>query len=213
MKTAITILTWNRVGKLKETVETFRSFNKNAYDDHTIVVNNGSDDGTREYVDSMPLTSIHLDSNLGAQKGKMTCWQEAKKRGYDYILFLEDDFPSLRDCPIAVFENFLAEREDIGYIRLNDKKYRPNHVISKKKVTYSNWFWFEGEKIRTSDYNFTTNPIMFRTSLVDHFVPYGNAKHEKDYMRWYMDKYKLQAQVKPFIFKTVIEPRQEGWIR
>tara|TARA_Y100000034_G_C6861891_1_gene392387 strand:- start:963 stop:1565 length:603 start_codon:yes stop_codon:yes gene_type:complete len=199
---------------LKETISTFSAINRDInLDKDLIVVDNSSTDGTVKFLKKSNYNIILNSSNLGAQSGKMIGWKKALDLGYEYILFIEDDFPSINPVNIDIMESFLLKHEDVGYIRLNDKKYLKKHVITKRPIAYSNWFFYKGIKIRTSNYNFTTNPVFFRASLVEHFLKYGKAKSEKDYMRWYMDKYDLQAHMKPHSFKTIIKKRREDWIR
>ena len=100
MRTAIVILTWNRIKGLKNTLSTFKKYNPGVKDKDIIIVDNGSTDGTQEYLKNTNYDIILNGSNLGAQEGKYIGWNAALERGYDFIIFIEDDNPCYRKVPI-----------------------------------------------------------------------------------------------------------------
>lgn len=202
------MLTWNRLKKLRKTLDSFHRYNGDKFKDHMYIVDNGSKDGTHEYLKKTGLHVMTNETNEGAQAGKYKGWTEAMNRGYEYLIFIEDDFPSLRDIPIKKLEAYLDEHKEVGYIRLNDKKTRKTHKVTKLRHNYWPWFKYKGEKMRKSDYHFTSNPTIFRTSLVPHM---GGAETEVDYMRSYLGQYDYMCFLNNACFKTVIMKRQKGW--
>jgi len=167
MRTAIVMLTWNRIDMLKNTIKTFRNYHS-LKDKHFIVVDNGSTDGTQEFLKSTKFDLILNKSNLGAQMGKYIGWGRALERGYDFILFIEDDHSCYGTVPIVDLENYLDRHEEVGIIRLNDKRYLKRHQITKLPIISCGKDKLNSDfKISKSNYHFTSHPSIFRTSLVD----------------------------------------------
>lgn len=167
VKTAVVFLTWNRLPVLKNTINTFLKYNK-YNDSDIIIVDNGSTDGTQDYLKTTSFDIVLNKINYGAQMGKYIGWNRAENRGYDYILFIEDDHPSYRTVPIKELEKYLDKNEDVGIIRLNNKKYLKRHQITHLPIIYypkeklNNKF-----KIFKCNYHMTSHPSIFRTSLVE----------------------------------------------
>ena len=167
MRTAIVILTWNRIDMLKNTIKTFKRHHS-LKDKHFIVVDNGSTDGTQNFLKSTKFDLILNESNLGAQMGKYIGWNRALERGYDFILFIEDDHSCYKTVPIVDLENYLDRHEEVGIIRLNDKRYLKRHQITKLSIISCGKDKLNSDfKITKSNYHFTSHPSIFRTSLVD----------------------------------------------
>lgn len=168
-RTAIVMLTWNRLNILKNTINTFRKFNPNFKDEDFIIIDNGSIDGTDAFLKHTKFDYMLQEKNTGAQWGKFIGWRKAEIRKFDFILFIEDDHPCYRTVPIKDLENYLDKNEDIGIIRLNDKPYLKRHQITRLpakkmfKEKLNNKFmidkWY---------YHFTSHPSIFRTSLVNY---------------------------------------------
>lgn len=166
MRTAIVMLTWNRIAMLQKTIKTFRKYH-NLKDKHFIVVDNGSTDGTQKFLKSTRFDLILNRSNLGAQMGKYIGWNRALERGYDFIIFIEDDHPCYRTVPIIDLENYLDRHEEVGIIRLNNKPHLKRHQITKLPIIKCGKDKLNSSfKIRKSNYHFTSHPSIFRTSLV-----------------------------------------------
>lgn len=111
-KIAVVVVTFNRLNKLKKTL--------NCYDNQTvkptfmIVVNNNSSDGTKEYLASwekieMPYKKrvVNLSENMGGSGGFYHGEIEAVNIGADWILVADDDaYPDSN--VIEVFRAFIA---------------------------------------------------------------------------------------------------------
>lgn len=166
-RTAIVVLTWNRLQMLKNTIKTFRKFHSNIEDKRFFIVDNGSTDGTQEFLKSTKFNFILNKSNLGAQMGKYIGWSRAVEKGYDFIIFIEDDHPCYRTVPIVELENYLDKHEEIGIIRLNDKPYLKRHQITRLPIiNYGKDRLNNDFKVSKFNYHFTSHPSIFRASLV-----------------------------------------------
>jgi len=166
-KIAIVILTWNKLDILKKTIYLFKKYNPDIKDSQFIVVDNGSIDGTQNYLETTKYDIILNKKNLGAQMGKYIGWNRAFERGYDFILFLEDDHPCIRPVPIEDIINYLNKNIEVGIVRLDDKKYYRNHHITSLPIKYhKKEILTKKYKIFKTSYHFTSHPSIFRTSTV-----------------------------------------------
>lgn len=95
-KVAAVIVTFNRLGLLKESIGAVS--NQTRKPDAIIVVNNGSTDGTREYLDQHSgIIAIH-QQNLGGAGGFATGVSAAYDHGFDWIWLMDDDAFPERSC-------------------------------------------------------------------------------------------------------------------
>ena len=102
MKIIVVVVTFNRLELLKKNIGCLR---KNHPIDQLIVVNNGSTDGTHEWLDEQAdLTVIHQE-NVGGSGGFYTGIQKAYENGADWIWCMDDDVFPRPDC----LENMLKE--------------------------------------------------------------------------------------------------------
>lgn len=166
-RTAVVILTWNRLHDLQSTIKTFKQYHKDIEDRHFIVVDNGSTDGTADFLKITEYTAVLNSVNTGAQMGKYIGWNAALEAGYDFILFIEDDHPCYGTVPIKDLEKYLDDNLDVGIIRLNDKPYLVQHQITKLPIDrFGKTKINKNSKVVKYNYHFTSNPSLFRTSLV-----------------------------------------------
>lgn len=165
-RTAIVILTWNRITSLKTTLHSFLQLNP-GYEKDIIIVDNGSTDGTVDYLKKFDFDIIFNKRNRGAQLGKFQGWSRALEKSYDFIIFIEDDFPCIRTVPIVDLENYLDRNTEVGQIRMNDKPYLKHHMVTKLPVFYQEPEQLNSEfTLVKSNYHFTCHPTIFRTSLI-----------------------------------------------
>jgi rhamnopyranosyl-N-acetylglucosaminyl-diphospho-decaprenol beta-1,3/1,4-galactofuranosyltransferase len=119
MKVAATIITHNRIGILKEAVQAVKDQTHPL--DHIIVVNNGSTDGSEEWLKAQPgLDCIH-QPNLGGSAGFSAGVKKAYELGADWIWIMDDD--SIPEPP--------ALAELLKVAMSGDIKPEPGFVCSK----------------------------------------------------------------------------------
>ena len=88
-KVAAIIVTYNRLGLLKECVQSLRDQTYKRLS--IIVVNNGSTDGTTEWLDTQrDILKIH-QANVGGAGGFFTGIKYACEHGYEYSWIMDDD--------------------------------------------------------------------------------------------------------------------------
>ena len=92
MRIGVVIVTYNRIKLLKECLE--RVLNQTQPVTSVIVVDNNSDDGTKEYLDSIDDDRVivsHERTNLGGAGGFYKALQIAFTKNFDYVLIIDDD--------------------------------------------------------------------------------------------------------------------------
>lgn len=145
MKIIATVVTYNRLALLKECIEAIRKQTRPV--DGIIVVNNGSTDGTTEWLNEQKdLIAIHQE-NLGSGGGQNRAFKEAYQRGADWIWTMDDDgyaqpntLEKLIECiqidpSIKVINSVVLKKQDVS---LNDLCF-PQHAFieNKKRIFYT----------------------------------------------------------------------------
>lgn len=96
VKVTAVVVTYNRVNLLQRVVKALESQTIGLY--KILVVNNGSTDGTKEWLDSQTnLTVIHQD-NVGGSGGFYRGINEASKKETDWIWCMDDDVFPRENC-------------------------------------------------------------------------------------------------------------------
>lgn len=107
------IVTYNRLPDLKICIQTLKKQNYMDFD--ILVVNNGSTDGTKEFLDECrDVISIHQE-NLGGAGGFNAGQQYALEHGYDWVWMMDDDGVPHEDQ----LQNLLVYAEKSGKKFLN----------------------------------------------------------------------------------------------
>jgi glycosyltransferase involved in cell wall biosynthesis len=210
-RTAIVVLTWNDLPKLTETLSTFREFNgvQDMY-----VVDNGSTDGTREYLAGKDYQVIHHQRNTGVFTGTMSGWTYAAQQGHEFILNVQSDFPSVAKIPFGLLEQYLDLNPDVGFIRLNAKKDFPRNSATGRPIIYQAWDPVgDGFEIAKYNYHMAFHPYLFRSSFVEHFSR-APLRTERGLMAKYEELNKRGARLRPHCFHTYPCNRHNavGWI-
>lgn len=204
MKIGVALTTFNRIDYLKKALRSYAMLSTKP--DELIIVNNGSTDGTREFLDFWKLqnegfkkTVIHSETNKGGSGGFFQGLSYAKDQELDWVLVSDDDaYPD---------EKMLENME--SYIIKNDTKnisaicaaviYKQNditspHIIRQKKGLL---------KIRTirvgaEEYNksfFSIDTITFVGALIKINAIRDTGLPEKDYFIYHDDsEYALQLK-------------------
>ena len=105
MKIIAVVVTFNRRDLLKRNIECLR-LNKPI--SSILVVNNGSTDGTKEWLDEQKDLSVIHQANVGGSGGFYTGIEHAYQAGADWIWCMDDDVFPRKDC----LEKLLAEAMD-----------------------------------------------------------------------------------------------------
>lgn len=96
MTIAAVVVTYNRLKLLQRTIEYLQ---KQTYKvDNIIIVNNGSTDGTKEWLDDQKTLDIIHQDNIGGSGGFYTGIKYASERDYDWIWCMDDDVYPDSNC-------------------------------------------------------------------------------------------------------------------
>jgi len=116
---SICLITWNRLRMLREGLESLLATVHG--DDYEVIVwNNGSDDGTKEYLDEIAakhprVRPIHSPENVGLNAVALSV---ARARGY-YIVELDDDVVRFPDDWLGKMLCAFKKVPKIGYVVAN----------------------------------------------------------------------------------------------
>jgi rhamnopyranosyl-N-acetylglucosaminyl-diphospho-decaprenol beta-1,3/1,4-galactofuranosyltransferase len=90
MKIATVVVTRNRPNLLAEALDSIQR--QEEYVSHTIVVDNASEQPTRDYLDSIAnIEVVRLEENIGGAGGFAAGIEAAMKKSVDWIFLLDDD--------------------------------------------------------------------------------------------------------------------------
>lgn len=109
-KVAAIVITFNRLGFLKEIIEALK--NQTHKLDEIFVINNSSSDGTGEWLASQSGITVITQANLGSSGGQYTGFKAAFDAGYDWVWTMDDDVVPEPDCL-----EVLINHEDKSLIR------------------------------------------------------------------------------------------------
>ena len=137
MKVAAVTITYNRLDLTKRTVESF--YSKTSVDGH-LFVDNGSTDGTREYIERFD--HIYFDTNYGITEAFKKAVELLK--GYDLILKLDNDVETVTEGIVERMVNFFLENgmhHVCSPVDLNiDPAYKPKVLTTNNKNGYNVYF-------------------------------------------------------------------------
>lgn len=107
-KVGILIVTFNRLSLLKEELESI--YNQSYKNFDIIVVDNGSTDGTSQWLDNQHgLIVLHQD-NVGGAGGFFTGMKYIAEHDYKYCWLMDDDVV----CKMDALEKLILKAEDLG---------------------------------------------------------------------------------------------------
>jgi len=210
-RTLITILTWNRLNVTKATLRTL--FKNNGKDVDLLFIDNGSTDGTVEYLEGKGYEVIKNKTNEGIFNASTKAWKEGVKKGYDYILNLQNDFPCTRPIPFKEMEEYMDNNTDVGLIRLNKKKDKKKNIVTGAKIRYKNAENIGSYTLAKNNYHAGFNPALIRATIIDKFSEYdGDNPRERILMNNYNALGLQCAKLMPEVFDTLKQNhRVEGW--
>ncbi|WP_052731195.1 glycosyltransferase [Spirosoma radiotolerans] len=144
------VVTYNRLTLLKKCILALRKQTKKIND--IVVIINGSDDGTKEWLENQKGLIIFYQTNTGGSGGFNRGIKEAYKKGFDWIWIMDDDaFPDehclekMFSCHNLIYnKNFIltpvvVENNEIdflhrGYISINKFQIPLQTPINDKKL-------------------------------------------------------------------------------
>ena len=149
-KVSIIILTTNALAMTKEQLLDIAKLDTKGIDAECLVVDNGSGDGTEEAIKDYKLFNmnykfIQSGSNLGFAGGNNVGIKDAVKRGFDYIILMNNDLILPRDLVIRL----VGRMEDSPEVGLASPKmyFAPGYEFHKdryKKSELGKVFWYAG---------------------------------------------------------------------
>ena len=173
------VLTYKRPDLLMRTLETFVSFNRDHLDRFRffIFVQACPDLETLAVINYYPnmFEGIILSKeNIGHVAGFMKVLHEAAQNypNAKYLMMLEDDWESQDSLGKYLDEilTFLDSDPSVGYIRLRATHQR---VFNKNRMTRKGIKYIPvSDLIYKSNGHFTTNPVIFRREILQHFAEY-----------------------------------------
>jgi GT2 family glycosyltransferase len=152
-KVSIIILTTNALAMTKEQLLDVAKLDTKGIDVECLVVDNGSSDGTEGAVKNYKLPNmdykfIQSGANLGFAGGNNVGIKDAVKRGFDYIILMNNDLILPKDLVVKLTE-FMEENPDIGLA--SPKMYFASgyefHKDRYKKSELGKVFWYAGGAI------------------------------------------------------------------
>lgn len=85
----VLVVTFNRLSCLKECLESIKNQTYTGFD--LLIVNNGSTDGTKEFLDSLENIFVIHQENLGGAGGFYTGMKYMYENGYEWLWMMDDD--------------------------------------------------------------------------------------------------------------------------
>jgi GT2 family glycosyltransferase len=114
VKAAAVIVTCNRLGLLKQNLAAVRA--QTRCPDEIIVVNNGSTDGTAEWLAAERGLTVVTQANSGSSGGQLTGIKTAWERGHDWIWCMDDDTIPSPTALEKMLASPLARKETTGFL-------------------------------------------------------------------------------------------------
>lgn len=165
-KIAIVVVTHNRLGLLKECIESLRLQTQAV--DQIIVINNDSNDGTAQWLDEQTgLQAIH-QGDVGSAGGYHRGIKEAYEQGYDWIWVMDDDVEPRPDC----LENLLKYKDISGCIHPL-RRYMDGELVSGELIwdlSRDNIMFLENTSFKNGKEYWTTNNACFEGMLISRAV-------------------------------------------
>lgn len=110
---ATVVVTFNRLPMLKDLIESLR--HQENVEHKIIVVNNGSTDGTTEWLAEQSDIDVVTQGNVGGAGGFFTGIKYAVEKGYDYVWIMDDDVLCRPDA-LSELMTAIRVKERVGYV-------------------------------------------------------------------------------------------------
>lgn len=109
------VVTFNRLDMLRDTIKALK---EQDYPCDILIINNGSTDGTKKYLDSTEgIMTLHQD-NLGGAGGFFSGMKKATELGYRFVWIMDDDVIPYTNAlsHLIIDYNYLSSNEQVGFI-------------------------------------------------------------------------------------------------
>ena len=107
------VVTYNRLSLLQRVVESLK--NQSYKLDKILVVNNGSTDGTKEWLDEQSALTVIHQENVGGSGGFYRGIQEASKEDCDWVWCMDDDVFPREEC-LKTLLAVAEKQENVGIV-------------------------------------------------------------------------------------------------
>lgn len=134
-KVCAVVVTYNRLKLLKRCIDLLR---QQTFPCDILVINNGSSDGTREWLEKQDGLNVITQENLGGAGGFSVGMRTAYEGGWDYVWSMDDDGSPVRDC----LEELISHGVD-------DKVLSPLVVDESDESALAFALRYKGEKLLT----------------------------------------------------------------
>lgn len=112
-KVGIVVVTYNRLALLKEAIDSLR--NQIYTNREIVVVNNGSTDGTQEWLNAQKDIIVITQQNLGGAGGFFTGMKYVAEHDYDYCWIMDDDVVCHSDA-LQELVSAYNKKPNIGFV-------------------------------------------------------------------------------------------------
>lgn len=112
-RVGIVVVTYNRLALLKEAIDSLR--NQIYTNREIVVVNNGSTDGTQEWLNAQKDIIIITQQNLGGAGGFFTGMKYVAEHDYDYCWIMDDDVVCHSDA-LQELVSAYNKKPNIGFV-------------------------------------------------------------------------------------------------
>ena len=112
-RVGIVVVTYNRLALLKEAIDSLR--NQTYLNRDIVVVNNGSTDGTLEWLNSQKDLIVITQQNLGGAGGFFTGMKYVAEHDYDYCWIMDDDVVCHSDA-LQELVSAYNKKPNIGFV-------------------------------------------------------------------------------------------------
>ena len=112
-RVGIVVVTYNRLALLKESIDSLR--NQTYLNRDIVVVNNGSTDGTLEWLNSQKDLIVITQQNLGGAGGFFTGMKYVAEHDYDYCWIMDDDVVCHSDA-LQELVSAYNKKPNIGFV-------------------------------------------------------------------------------------------------
>lgn len=225
IKKAMGILTCNRTDLLKQTLESFFSFNS-MRDMSCILLDNNSDDCYSrdnkilsndfgfKYVYNVQCKKNknkgaceddNREINIKIELGHSRLIQELLKTNADLFFILEDDWNCLGEVPFDDIYSFLSENKGIGQVRIRDYRYDDSfyggsskNFVTLKRIEFTETIIINGSIFKIANMHWVNSCIAMRREALEYMSKLFESEIDK--MMFFYDRYPQNAQLLPGIF-------------